>query len=475
MKVLLIEDEPEVAERITREVADLSIEFQLARDAESALAIIDTDPVDLAICDLKIPESPLVPQAHIAHGLRAFDHIRARWPGVPVIIFSGFGSLVLTELGDRLSAAPQQDLYGDGPTSQVVHCSKSDLMRLVEGVRAIDAKLKALDDIEVSPDTAREYLAYYDRRLLRIYGRQQQGTLLKVERLAGGRSGAVTVKLACEGTDGPIGGAIVAKLNTHEEAEDERGRYRRYIGGLGATTFTPLMETVLAGAGNRAGLFYSLAQGFDRSLFERLAQSDHDAAQVVDALFTAMSAWREGLKDRAVKLKEVRVSLVRDAHVPELPEEAKRLLENMREDQQVNVRWGTSHGDLHGGNVLVRGDGAPVLIDYGRLGKMTACLDPITLELSAILHPDSEVELGDWPSRAQAERWNDLEVYLGDCPIPEYVVACRRWTDAVIRAEREKEATMLGYALRQLRFPDDVDPDLPAALARGAIRRLEEV
>ncbi len=473
MKVLWVEDEPEVADRLIEEIDDPSIEFVVAGNVQAVLTELERRIVDLVICDLNIPESPIVPQAHTAHGLKVFDYIRTTYPGTPIIIYSGFGKLALAELGDRLSAAPQHDLYGDGPTEHVLHRSKSDPKRIVDDVSTVAARISALDQIEISPDTAHEYLTYYDRRLLRIYARQRQAVLIEVERLAGGRSSAVTVKLACESVDGPIGGAMVAKLNRHDATEDERKRYRDFLGGLGATTFTPLMETILAGAGDKAALFYSLAQGFDRSLFDLLAGSDSEAATVVRNLFEAMSAWREGANNRSVKCGEIRTSLLSDAHLAELSEDAKALQAKIQENQIVNVKWATSHGDLHGGNVLVRSDGVPVLIDYGRLGKMTACLDPITLELSAVLHPDSKLELEGWPTLEQAEAWNDLESYLEKCPIPNYVRACRNWTNSVLRAGRERDATVLSYSLRQLRFPDDIDPLLPAAYAKGAIGRLE--
>jgi CheY-like chemotaxis protein len=474
MKILLIEDEPEGVARLKEELTDVPVEFLIAEDADTALEILTQGPFDLAVCDLKIPESRLVPQPHTAHGLRAFDNIRARFPGVPVIIYSGFGSSAFGELGDRLSAAPQHDLFGEGATDHVIHRSKGDPEKLIDEIREFAAQLSRLDEIEITPGPSREYLTYYDRRLLRIYARQQQCSLVHVERLAGGRSGAVTVKLACESIDGPAGGAIVAKLNTYDEVQGERQRYKRYIGGLGATTFTPLMETLVAGAGDRAALFYALAQGFDTSLFDLLAQSDVDAATVVANLFEAVSAWREGAKSRAVELALIRRALLSDERVHDLPESSKALFDNVSNHQHVNVRWGTSHGDLHGGNVLVKDREIPVLIDYGRLGEMTASLDPITLELSAILHPDSPVDLNGWPNPDQAERWDDLDFYLDKCPTPAFVGACRTWTDAVARAPREMDATVLAYALRQLRFHEDIDPALPTALARGAVRRLQE-
>ena len=141
------------------------------------------------------------------------------------------------------------------------------------------------------------------------------------------------------------------------------------------------------------------------------------------------------------------------------------------EDISIPIRSCTAHGDLHGGNLLLAGWRSGLVIDFGRLGTAAAALDPITLELSAVLHPDAGQELGDWPSRDQALQWMDLDAYVADCPIAEFVAHCRAWARDIARGDREQAACVYGYALRQLRFPE-VDANLAAAYGRGAAERL---
>jgi hypothetical protein len=137
----------------------------------------------------------------------------------------------------------------------------------------------------------------------------------------------------------------------------------------------------------------------------------------------------------------------------------------------VPIRSCPSHGDLHGGNLLLASPEEPLLIDFGRLGPAGASLDPITLELSAVLHPDAGQPLDGWPSHDQASHWMDLDTYLVGCPYPEFVRNCRGWARHVARGEREQDAFVYSYALRQLLYVD-VDHALAAAFSQGAAERL---
>jgi Ser/Thr protein kinase RdoA (MazF antagonist) len=49
--------------------------------------------------------------------------------------------------------------------------------------------------------------------------------------------------------------------------------------------------------------------------------------------------------------------------------------------------WACVHGDLHGSTALVSASGSAVVVDYGDVAEGPASLDPVTLELSLILHP----------------------------------------------------------------------------------------
>jgi len=86
------------------------------------------------------------------------------------------------------------------------------------------------------------------------------------------------------------------------------------------------------------------------------------------------------------------------------------------EKRAVTIRWCTQHGDFHPGNVLVGRDYTPTLIDFGRVGRAPASLDPLTLELSLLFHPDFRTFLGNWPTKDSLEHWSNVKQYVADCP-----------------------------------------------------------
>ncbi len=142
------------------------------------------------------------------------------------------------------------------------------------------------------------------------------------------------------------------------------------------------------------------------------------------------------------------------------------------ETQDVYVFRSPAHGDLHGGNVLVDDQNNPLLIDFGRVGPAVASLDPVTLELSAILHPDAGLDSGGWPTVLQAERWFSLRDYVTGCPVADFVESCRAWAHDVARGDREVLTAAYSYAARQLQYAT-VNQDLARAYVRGTLNALK--
>ena len=136
------------------------------------------------------------------------------------------------------------------------------------------------------------------------------------------------------------------------------------------------------------------------------------------------------------------------------------------EAREIQSRWACVHGDLHGCNILVAADGAIVLIDYGEVGDGPASLDPVTLELSLLFHPDSVRAAGEWPTVDQARAWGALDIYLVDCPFTEFVRECRQWALRVGAGNRDVAASAYSYLLRQLKY-DDTNKDISLALLEG--------
>jgi hypothetical protein len=107
-----------------------------------------------------------------------------------------------------------------------------------------------------------------------------------------------------------------------------------------------------------------------------------------------------------------------------------------------------------------------VLIDYGDVKEGPAAVDPVTLELSVLFHPDRP-KVSGWPSQAQAKEWGDIRTYTENCQFADFVGACRQWAERVGVGPREISACAYGYLLRQLKYPD-TDKDLAINLLAGA-------
>jgi CheY-like chemotaxis protein len=470
MKLLFIEDEPELHASLSAEVGGFGVEVDSAVHAAEALQKLSAGGHDLIVCDLKIPASAEAPEPHKAHGIRVYDRARVAVPGVPVIIFSAFGELA--DLGDRLSEARPQDLYGDGPVKMVVERTKSQLREVVALIRNQKESLDRLaHEVEVSGADARAAMSELDERLLRIHAHKHGGAAAKARMLTGGKSGALTLAVEVERLDGSPASSGVTKLNELDEIEDEERRYETHVAPLlHAATYTNRLETLRAGAQHRGGLFYSLAHRYDASLFDALRADPHVAAEIIAEVQANLAPWHSDPQVQTRTLRDLRRLFVRDGRVSDLRHRADWRTEEL-EQSEIVVRTAPAHGDLHGGNILVTQDRRAILIDFGRVGLAFNAVDPVTLELSVILHPDAKLDLGGWPTHEQAERWNERACFLEDCPIVPFIVACRGWSDGASRGDRETDAAVYGFGLRQLLF-DDVDRALAAAFSRGAADRL---
>ena len=470
LRLLLIEDDLEVVARL-REAFELAgIDVVVAEALDDAVSRTDEGGYDLVVCDLVIPPSVGGEATTTEHGLVACDHARERLPGTPVWIYSAFGTL--DDLKDRLSEAPQEDLLGTGGRPLLRAFSKGKPEQLKQAVVEYAEELRALqEDVAITWGADPHELAPADARIMRIYSRQRGGEVVRLRQLAGGRSGAVTLWTEVEEPEGGISGRVVAKLNSLAEIEDEERRVEEHAAHvLAAPVYAGSLHAVKAGTRDRAGLFYSLAAGYDRTLFDLLAESPDEAAKVVQQISNALEPWHANSTPAPWTVRHIRRLLVRDEKLGELRVDADWATSDL-EGRRVPCRRCRSHGDLHGSNVLVNGGQRGMLIDFARAGFATAPLDPITLELSAVLHPDSRIDLQGWPTQEQAANWAVENDYVEGSPIKPFVQACRQWMYKVQRTDREAVATVYAYALRQLRY-GDVDLDLAAAFSKGAATRV---
>ena len=473
MRLLLIEDDEETIEDFVSELEPLGIEVTVAKSKSSAEARIDGD-LQLVVCDLKIPSQDGVMDAAVGHGLSVLGKLRVEWSGVPVLGFSAHGTTPGL-LQQMLELAGEEDFLGVGSGEPLLSFfDKSQLSECLAKIQRMKDGADELGAIEIPQGVNRMDLTSEQARAIRIFARRRGARVARVSRLGGGLSDAIVLRVRLEGQSGERLARVVAKLGSISLVLDESSRYQQLISGtLGLGVCPGIIDTVVAGASQVGGLFYELAGDYPSTLLESV--EGLDAVSVVAQIEEQTSTWRSGAPTTTVSVAKIRRSLIDDAT---MRVSAGDLLDwewvERMESLNVQSRWCTQHGDLHGLNVLVSKAGQPLLIDFGKAAHMSAAVDPVTLELSPLFHPDSRLRGQDWPSVEQATRWHDLDVYIDNSPIADYVRRCREWAydEGTSAGDNEVAAVVYAYATRQLKHPG-VNRDIAVALIEGALNFLE--
>ena len=79
--ILVIDDEDIVRMSCSRTLVPEGYEVQLVKNGLEGLTLLEQQPVDLVLTDLKMPE---------IDGIEILRRIKAKWPGIEVIIITGY-------------------------------------------------------------------------------------------------------------------------------------------------------------------------------------------------------------------------------------------------------------------------------------------------------------------------------------------------------------------------------------------------
>jgi CheY-like chemotaxis protein len=459
MKVILVENDDDVID-ILEETAKQSpreIEILVARSQDSAIEILTSTRAQLAIFDLQIPTTDGALDEDVLHGMHVFHESTRLLPGTPRIVWSGRATG--REYEQIIAAKTEGDPYGlDEQTPMLEFFNKDDLRACAKRVVAIAGHMHALSNIRVSPEPAPLTLSDDERLVLQQYARRVGGTLVRVSEVGGGLSDARAFRSRVYAADGRMLSRVLAKVGPVALPQDEHARFRRFVTGvLDGANFAPLAGQVEHGAGPLGGLFYGLLEEFESSLFGLVGigetGSAAPAAKCVARIQRATANWHHESTQSDIRFVDIRRSLVKDARKARVQAAAGVDLDQL-DELRLYANAATQHGDLHGENILVAQDGHPVLIDFARTGEAFSALDPVTLELSVLFHPDSPLLGGSWPAPGQGKRWAFIDEYLVDCPVPAFVKACRTWAFDCAAEAREVYAHVASFALRQLDYDD---------------------
>ncbi|MGK2957876.1 MAG: response regulator [Acidimicrobiales bacterium] len=474
MRLLLIEDDLDTIDVLKQQLQSAGVELSVAESRDGAVLHLEAGFFDLVICDLNIPTADGILDGSVDHGMAVLSHVRSVCPGTPVIGFSAYGATpgLLNRL---LGMSRQEDFLGVGTEQPVLNfLDKIALDECVAETLRVNSEITSLASIEISTGFHPVDLSGEHRRVLQIYARRRGGRMIKAAALGGGLSDARVLRVRIEGEHGEHVASLVAKLGRIENIDDERNRYLQEVAGSLRIGACPgLVGVVRAGAGALGGLFYELAGEFPESLFDVLLRSPGEASTVVSKVAEMVKPWRDCTPVGSCTVAELREPFVGLARAEEELAKHGGALEPEVESATVQTRICLQHGDMHGLNVLVGPGAVPLIIDFGEVRKGPAATDPVVLELSVLFHPDAPDVLGGWPTAARAETWFDLDDYVLDCPVADFVRACRTWAchQGVAAGDREVAAAVYGFALRQLKY-DETDKELALAIYRAAGARL---
>lgn len=475
MNVLLVEDNDEDATRLIAAVGTV-VAFERASSRSSAEDLLDgSRHYDVVVCDLRIPAQDDGIDRAPQHGLAVQAAAARSLPGTPTIFLTGVAEDNIDELGAATSAGAVTDVLGDGRPVPLVQLFRKDrVLACAQNIIDLAERVAKLDEIVI--EGTPELVAQFDeceRRAVCLAARQWNGTRATVRALGGGLSGGRTLHVIV--SDGQHERASVfLKIDVARRCASERQRYNDFVAGkLSHDAFPYLAYFLDHLLGTKGCLVYKFADDWDGSLFSHLSRGTDEEESVL--MVRALTARWEGMTERrrstlgqlreAAIAKEDMEAVIR-AHHSEPGSLTSRIAD--AEAQVVDLICYPQHGDLHGENVLCTPGGRPTLIDCGDIGSHLAGLDPVTLELSLVFHPESFLRAGEWPSLEAARSWLDIDAYVADCPHSDFVRGCRSWA-LDVAGESGLRAVAFLYLARQLKYADTPKPTL-LALMRGVLQ-----
>lgn len=461
-RVLLVEDNPDSL-FFAREALNTHLpgcEITEVRHRDGAFDALSDQEYDLAVCDLKIPIRENTTRTSEDNGFEVVSQLESHHAGTPVIILSAWASIENTE--NRTSSALVVPAYG---VAQLRMCQVAEKGRTDDFEMRLDVifeGLRQLSEIDVvAPDDVDPILL----RAVRFMA--QLKSYKKVELTsAGGLSGSINAFARFSGPGRPELRTFV-KLDDHEWITEEARRKSDFVEGhLDPGLWAPTIASFRTGLRDRAVSFSSLAATSYSSLFEAIGAGPDAGARLVSVLASGLEPWLLDESPTTLSLGDLRRRHLSDEQAEALGLDLAQFADI--EALDVPLSQHVTHGDLHGENVLVVPTERPLLIDFAYSEVGPGCLDPITLEMSLLFHPDSPLQ----PEDLETVRYEDWS--SGNYGLPSeyeaFAARCREWSldrDQV----RGVVATAYAHALRQAKHPN-VLPARALGVARGLAETL---
>lgn len=451
MDVLIIEDEQYIHDAISKKIDGLT-NITHCYDLEESLNHIENSNFDLIILDLAIPSKIGLMDHNSQYGLQCFYKIKEYAFGTPVIILTG--STAEDFIDQLLLSQDIVNLWGE-ELSLIRFCKKYNILEGLDLIKSYKDKWLSLNNIEVS--NIGFDLNWFNKRLFKIFVMKKSGVRCSVEIVGGGLSEAEVYKMIVYNSQGNIIFNVICKIANTEIINQETNNYNNFICRLSNNASARLIDTIKVGAKNKVGVFYSLAQGFNDHFFSEKILVD--PLNVFNSLKGLHEAWE--VYEKRVEIKNIRRLILSDENLDKIIAKYNLNWVNSFEEINVQVNWGCCHGDLHGLNILVKGD-TSILIDYGDVKEAPSCLDPITLELSLLFHPQGPLLVNNKISDNLITSFLSENIEIADNYCLDYIQECRKWMLEKSIGKKEVLGVRYAYLIRQLKY--ETNPDVALKL-----------
>jgi len=465
MKVLIVEDDPDYVDALTVIVksCDRNAVIESVTDATTAMNLIGSDFFDVILLDMSIPANKGDGSHDVRHGVTVLSAAQVDAPGTPVFVLTGSGGHAYEEHIDGImEKARKVDIWGANRDFSLLNFIPKLYVNRFEGkFKEYAESYLAMKSVELEKGELQ--LTPQQDTLIRSFARSRDGVSCEVNAIGDGLSSATVYRLLIRGDRGNITDRVVCKLGSYQGMAEEAKRYDKFVYRLPPEATPRKFALLSAGAKQDGGVFYTLADGYEDTVFSVLFDNVR-IESIVNQLQKITSVWPQSPEAKTVA--DIRRLTLSDAGFEKVrPTMGMDWIEGI-ERFRVQTRWTCCHGDLHGLNVLVDQKNNPVLIDFGDMADGPACRDPVTLELSALFHKNGPLKGKGWPNAATALNWAELDLYLEDCPAPNFVKACREWAESQAQGSRDIPAMAYAFLLRQFKY-DDTDKELARNLLLG--------
>lgn len=467
MRILLVEDEDALAEELEvriREALRHVERLDRAIGYADACVLIAQNTYDAALVDLRIPSAPRRDDASLEFGRAVEGEVARLQPGALRLFITAFSA---NEVADQLSSGEVDQLFVPGQRYRVVRYFQKERIQIGQCMDVLARHQAELDRLDGAPLEQAGALDPDCRRAVAIGLAFVGGRKARLVR-PGGLSGSTTALLEClDDNDQPAGRCFV-KIGPQDDIDAEVAGFEAVRFRWPTTALPHLACRITFGIGRSHALVFTHAPGTD-NFFDLCRRDSHAAAEFIRSLRDIVGP--QGASTVALSVGALRQEFVADDRIEPYSETLSGIGLDRVEVVVVELLEFLQHGDLHGANLLVKPNGEPFLIDFGRTGVHPGPLDPVLLELSLMFHPASGVQGVVSPD--QCRQWCS-GTYADGTVLAPVVRACRDLAGALGHEEAAIAAVAWAQSVRQLKYPD-ASKEHALAIAESCAERLSHL